>query len=270
MTNIIFLSTCVIIIINFLLYYFSGSLLYRATRKVATDPSVKGWFYEETFLQVGDRKTLCWYIPAEHETRRTILFSHGNAGNIGDRLKSISIFREMEFNVLAYDYGGYGNSTGTTTEKRCYADIRAVWRYARDVLDIPATEIILFGRSLGAGPTVQLATEESAGAVVIESAFRSVPKIIREHNRWLPGWVFGRNRFDNESKMADILSPVIVVHGELDTLIPYDHGRCLFELAPEPKVFLDIHGEHHEGFWKSGADYTHGLMAFFNKHLGAE
>lgn len=269
MVNLILLA-CVLIIISFVMYFSSGRLLYRATRDVSSDPGSMGWIFEEIFLEVGDQKTLCWFIPAKQETRRTVLFSHGNAGNIGDRLKSISIFRDMGFNVVVYDYGGYGDSTGTTSEKRCYADIRAVWRYTRDVLDIPADEIVLFGRSLGAGPTTQLATEELVGAVVIESAFRSVPKIIREHNRWMPGWIFGRNRFDNESKVGEILSPIIVVHGELDTLIPYAHGRCLYDLAPEPKAFLDIHGEHHEGFWKSGAVYTDGLMAFFDEHLGDE
>lgn len=263
--SIIFL----IIIVSCLGYWQSGKMLYQGTRTVLANPNEMGWEYEEVALNVGQHQTICWFIPAETLTHRTILFSHGNAGNLGDKLKSLALFRDLGYNVCSYDYGGYGHSTGTTTEARCYDDIRAVWTHLREIHHISASQIVLHGRSLGAGPTVQLATEVEAGAVVIESAFLSIPKVIRSQGRWVPGWIFGRNRFDNESKVGDLRSPVLFVHGEADSVIPYEHGKRLFELASEPKEFLDIEGEHHEGFWKSGATYTDGLIQFFDKHLGA-
>lgn len=199
--------------------------------------------------------------------KHLIIFSHGNAGNISDRLESVSIFRELGYAVLVYDYGGYGESTGRTTEARCCADLRAVWRHATETLEYAPGNIVLFGRSLGSGPTAQVATEVFPGAVVLESAFTSIPDLVRTLYPLLPGWVMSRNRFDNAVKVGEIHAPILIVHGEKDSLIPYAHGKSLFAKANEPKAFLDIDGEHHEGFWMSGTDYTDGLSEFFNQHL---
>lgn len=242
-------------------------LLFRATPGVSRTPDDKGWGFEEAMLGVSGERTHVWHIPTKESTDRLILFSHGNSGNISERLESVSIFRDMGYNVILYDYGGYGISTGSSSEPRCYDDLRAVWRYATDELGYSALNIVLFGRSLGGGPTAQLATEVSVGAIVLESTFTSIQSVSKRRYPWFPSWL-ARKRFDNLSKVSDINSPLLVIHGKEDSIVPYAHGLELFDRAIEPKAFLDIQGEHHEGFWKSGALYTDGLESFFNEHLG--
>ena len=256
-----------IVAVPVLMYRHSGKLIYQGTRGVKHDPSEHDWDYHEAYVDVPGGKTHLWYVPAEHETLRTILFSHGNAGNLGDKLQSIGIFRAMGFNVLAYDYGGYGNSSGSTHEARMVDDIRAVWRYAIDELHIPPEQMIIHGRSMGGGPSAYLATEVEAGAAVLESTFCSLTEIVKGRYAWMPSWIFGRNRFETLQRIGEVKSPLLVIHGREDTLIPFKHGHRLYTAAPEPKAFMEIHGEHHEGFWKYPDIYKRGLLDFINIHV---
>src|SRR5690606_31346087 len=111
------------------LYAVQTRLIFIATREIHRTPGAYHWPYEDVTLGVGSETTHGWFIPAAKPAPGVILFSHGNAGNIADRLESISIFRDLGYDVLAYDYGGYGKSSGTPSEARCYEDIRAMWRY---------------------------------------------------------------------------------------------------------------------------------------------
>lgn len=249
------------------LYGNSGKLIYKGTRLVKQDPSVKDWDFHEAYVETSEGKTHLWFIPAADETDRTILFSHGNAGNLGDKLDSIGIFRGLGFNVLAYDYGGYGQSGGTTHEARMVEDIVAVWEYAVNELNIPPDQMIVHGRSMGGGPTAHLATRVSAGAVVLESTFCSLTELITARYRYLPKWLFGRNRFDTLSRIGDIDSPVLIIHSEEDSTIPYEQGERLYDAASDSKAFLKISGEHHEGFWKHPETYNQGLLDFINTHV---
>lgn len=248
-----------------LFFVFQGKLVFVSTSDLYRTPAANGWSYEEVFLPVANETTHGWFINAEQSPKGAIIFSHGNAGNIADRLESISILRDLGYDVLAYDYGGYGQSTGRSTESRCYKDIRAMWQWLVEEKEVPEEKIILFGRSLGAGPTCQLATEVTPGAVIIESAFLSVPKMGEELYPWLPVKYLSRIRFNNAKKIANVKEPLLIVHSPDDQLISFRHGKALFDLARDPKTFLEIEGDHNEGFWKSGALYTDGLTKFLEE-----
>ena len=245
-----------------LMFVFQDRLIFFPSSDLLRTPEDAGWAYEEVSLEVGEEMTHAWYVPAEGVRRGVILFSHGNAGNIGDRLESIGIFRALGMDVLIYDYGGYGRSTGKPSERRCYEDIRSAWRYLVEDRGEAAEKIVLFGRSLGAGPTTQLATEVSAGGVILESAFRSVPEMAHGLYPWLPVRLLARTRLDNEAKIAGIEAPLMLIHSSEDEVIPYAHGEYLFELAKEPKRFLKIQGGHNSGFLESGELYVEGLQVF--------
>jgi len=241
-------------------------MLFPATRTIYRDPGDVGWDFEDMELAVDGETTHGWWIPLD-EVRGVCLFSHGNAGNIADRLESISLLREFGLSVLAYDYGGYGRSTGRPSEERLYKDIRAAWDYLVEAQGIGPEAIILFGRSLGAGPTANLATEVDAAGVVLESTFTSVPARAREMFPFLPvNWLV-KHRFDNLSKVPRIESPLLIIHSPDDTLIPYHHGRELFEAATEPKTFLKIRGDHNEGFVLSEKTYKAGWEKFLSRVL---
>ncbi len=250
-----------------LLFVFQGRLLFMPTHDIGRTPAAMGWTFDEEMLPVDGEATHLWYIKTEGERRGVVLFSHGNAGNIAGRLETADLLRDLGLDVVLYDYGGYGKSTGRPSEARCYDDARAVWKYLTDTRGIAPSEIILSGRSLGAGPTCQLATEVQAAAVIIESAFLSVAKRAQEMYPIFPVALLIRHRFDNGRKIQDIKSPVLLVHSQQDEIIPYDHGRALYERANEPKEWLEIQGGHNDGFWLTGDSYTEGLNAFIEAHL---
>ncbi len=247
-------------------YLFQDRILFPATRELDRDPNTFDWRYDEVLLPVGEDWTHGWFVPLEN-ARGVVLFSHGNAGNLADRLESIGSLRSLGFSVMAYDYGGYGKSTGKPSEARLYADIRAVWRYLTEERDFSPRDIVLFGRSLGGGPTADLAAEVRPAAVVLESTFTSVPDVANDIFRLLPlGWVV-RHHFDNKTKVPLIESPLMIVHSPDDTLIPCKHGRALFERAGEPKRFLELRGDHNDGFVLSAPVYTQGLESFLEHIL---
>lgn len=247
--------------VAFLMWSFQDNLLFPATREIDRDPSFYDWAFENLMLPVGNEQSHAWWVPLDNH-RGVALFSHGNAGNIAGRLESIGLLRSLGFSVLAYDYGGYGRSTGRPSEARLYADIRAAWKHLIEDRSFGPEEIILFGRSLGAAPSIDLATEVEPAAVIVESAFISVPEVAGEVFWWLPTRWLVRHKLDNGARIGRVKSPILVIHSPDDTLIRYRHGQTLFELAPEPKTFLEIRGDHNEGFVQSMDVYKAGWEAF--------
>ncbi len=248
---------------------FQGKFIFPASRHLARTPTTFQWPFEDVRIPVGEHTTHGWYIPKD-EARGVVLFSHGNAGNMGDRLESIWQLRALGFSVLAYDYGGYGESTGRPSEERCYADIRAMWRWLTEEKGVPAERVVLFGRSLGGGPTADLAREVACAAVVLESSFLSIREVARDMMRWVPLGFIIRHRFENQEKVGEITSPLLIIHSPDDSLIPFRHGQGLYERATPPKHFLEIRGDHNEGFIVSEKAYLAGWRAFLDPLLPAK
>ncbi len=248
------------------LSYLQTSIIFPAFGAVWQTPADAPyqWEYEDVARSVDGHTTRGWYIPVEN-ARATLLFSHGNGGTISDRLEFVEMFKPMGLNVLLYDYGGYGDSTGRPSEQRCYADARAMWHYLTVDKGIPASQIILFGESLGGGVTVNLATEVTPGAVVLQSTFLSIAKRAHEMFPIVPVRLFLRHHFDNAAKIGGIEAPILIVHSPDDTIIPYHHGKDLFALAPDPKSFLEIRGDHNEGPFQSQRTYMNGIADFLDK-----
>ena len=249
------------------LYFLQGFLIFPASPGMDRTPADMGLPFETIMREVDGFQTHAWWVPLEGH-RGVALFSHGNAGNLAGRLESIQLLRSFGFSVLAYDYGGYGLSTGKPSERRCYADIRSMWDFLVNERGVPASEILLFGRSLGAGPTAELARDVEPGAVILESAFLSVPDIARRTRLFRPLTWLIRHRFANKNKVASITAPLLIVHSPEDEIIPYAHGRELFERANEPKTFLAIRGDHNLGFVISEAAYRKGWEAFLTPIFG--
>lgn len=186
----------------------------------------------------------------------TILFSHGNAEDLGHDQPFLRALRDAGFAVLAYDYRGYGRSTDRLpTEKRAVEDAEAVYRYAVRELGIRPDRLIVHGRSLGAGPTLALATRHEVAAVVLESAFTSTYRVVTR----APLLPF--DRFPNLVRVRSLDVPVLVIHGTRDRVIPASHGRALFAAAAEPKRALWVEGAgHNDVAWSAGPRYVAALV----------
>jgi fermentation-respiration switch protein FrsA (DUF1100 family) len=249
-------------------YFLQDDLIFPLSRDINRTPGDApfNWEYKDVYVDVNGMKTHGWLVPLEN-ARGYALFSHGNAGNIADRLESIQLLRRMGFSVLGYDYGGYGYSEGHPSEKRIYADVEAMWQYLTGELGVAPDKIVIFGRSLGGAAAVHLASKVQPAAVVLESTFTSIPDVVRG----LPlGFLLApcvRHDFPSLSKIKDIHAPLLLIHSPEDDVIPYGHGRKLFEAANEPKTFLEIRGSHNDGFVLSMDVYMQAWEEFLSDIL---
>ena len=251
-------------------YIFQARLLYfpdQPGRHHVHVPTDIGLQYESVRITTADGITLDgWFVPAD-KARGVILFFHGNAGNISDRLDSLRVFNELGLNTLIIDYRGYGSSTGTPSETGTYLDAEAAWRYLVEEHRFSPQDIIIFGRSLGGAVAVHLASQQEPAALIAESTFTSVPDLAAELYPWLPARWLSRFQYNSLGKIKSVTCPVLVVHSSQDEIIPASHGSRIFAAAPVPKEFLKISGSHDSGFLTSGRVYTDGLDHFLSSHL---
>jgi fermentation-respiration switch protein FrsA (DUF1100 family) len=171
-----------------------------------------------------------------------VLFCHGNAGNVSHRLDTLQFFRSLGLGTLIFDYRGYGRSDGSPSEKGTYRDAEAAWRHLVEQRQIPPERIVILGRSLGGAVAARLAADQRPGALVVESAFTSVPDLAARMFPVYPVHLLARIRYNTLKWIRRVHCPVLVVHSRDDEMIPFRHGRRLFEAAPEPKEFLELRG----------------------------
>jgi fermentation-respiration switch protein FrsA (DUF1100 family) len=262
---VIVFGLCIGLLIS--LYFLQDRLLYFPLSHISTTPADIGLAYETIELTTSDRVKLSgWFIPTEN-ARATVLFFHGNAGNISHRLESIEVFHRLGLSVLIIDYRGYGQSQGKPSEYGTYLDAEAAWQYLVKERQIPPEQIILFGRSLGGAVAAWLAQQHSPGALILESTFTSVPDVAAKHYPFLPVRWLVRAQYNSQERLPTIKCPVLIIHSPDDEIIPFEHGRQLFAVAPEPKDFLQLTGGHNEGFLITGQAYQAGLAKFINTYL---
>ena len=251
-----------------LAFAFQDQLLFQPTNRLLATPDDAGMDYETVRLDTDDGETLHgWWIPAADSSRATLLFFHGNAGNISGRLESVQQFRQLGLDVLIVDYRGYGQSTGAPSEEGIYKDAGACWRYLTEARGIAPEDIVIFGRSMGGGPATWLAQRQSPGAVILESVFTNVPDVGAHHYSFLPVRALATNQFDNESRVADIDAPTLHIHSRADRVVPFTLGRRVYEAASEPKQFLEIQGGHNDGFLVSEDEYLQTIDDVLEDHL---
>ena len=245
-------------------YLTQAKLLYLPNipgRELDASPQYIGLDYEDVWLETSDGvRVHGWFVPGE--SGRTVLFFHGNAGNIGHRLETIRQFYELGLSTFIIDYRGYGQSEGKPSEDGLHWDAAAAWQYLTDERGIAAEDIVIFGRSLGGAVAAWLAAENAPGALVVDSAFTSVPDAGADVYPWLPVRLLSRIQHATKDHLNKVSAPVLVVHSTGDEIIPFKHGQALFEIANQPKTFLELRGGHNDAHFTSGQAYIDGLRNF--------
>ena len=245
-------------------YLMQGRMLYLAEvpgRALTMTPADVGMDYQDVSIESADGVTLHgWFIAGR--SSQVLLFFHGNAGNISHRLDSIAQFRDLGLSVLIIDYRGYGQSEGRTTEKGIYRDADAAWRYLIESRSIAATDVVIFGRSLGASVASWLAARHQPLALILESSFTSVPDVAQDLYPWLPARWLSRLSHATRDFVQEVHCPVLVIHSRDDEIIPFHHGEAVFESANEPRTLLAIHGTHNDAFLRDERVYVEGLRTF--------
>ena len=195
------------------------------------------------------------------QAQYTILYSHGNAEDLGYIWSVLREIRDSGFAVFAYDYQGYGTSQGKPSEYNVYRDIEAAYGYLTEQLRVPPKRIILYGRSLGGGPAVDLASRQPVGGLVVESSFVSAFRVLTR----IPLLPF--DRFVNVDKIGKVRSPVLVIHGKVDRVVPFWHGEQLFATAKQPKVNFWVDRAGHNDLMDVAGDRLAETLRKFVKML---
>lgn len=256
--------------VSILVALFQRHLIYFPTRQYANVPTDVGLAFEELALTADDGVSLAaWYIPHE-QAKGTILFLHGNAGNISNRLHTINQFHGLGYGVLIPDYRGYGHSKGKPSEAGLYRDSEAAWRHLVDTRAQSPDAIILFGRSLGGAVAIELAARHTPAALVVESTFTSLTAVAKQHYPLLPVGLLLRERYDSISRIGKVTCPKLFLHGRDDDLIPIAHGRSLYEAATEPKRFIETPGGHNEAGFTYSYEYVKRVGAFLEESVPAQ
>jgi len=263
-----------------ILYIMQPKFLYSPVREIACTPGDLGFDFEEVIFNTADGLQLSgWYIPAPAPRLRgdklapaqagdgfdpvqgfaladfTVLFCHGNGGNIFHRLDSINIFHNLGLNCFIFDYRGYGNSEGKPSEEGTYLDVMAAYEWLTKAKETSADNIIVFGRSLGGSIAAQLASKVSPCALVVEGTFTSYVDIGKKFYPYMPVRWFARFSYRTIDYIKNVHCPVMFVYSRNDEVVPFEFGLELYEAANEPKEFVEIFGSHNDGFLVSAEIY---------------
>lgn len=249
----------------FLVHYLETTAVFFPGKDVFLTPDRVGLPYEDAHVCTSDGVHLgVWFLP-NPKASSTIIFAHGNAGTMSDRLMRIKFFYDLGFNVLAFDYRGYGKSAGHPTEQGVYLDAQAVYDYLQARGDIDMDRIVAYGSSLGGIVAVDLATKRPVAALVVDSSITSAQEAARLFYPYLPSFLM-RIKFDSLSKVRTITVPKLFIHSPDDRTVPYAMGRRLFEAAAQPKEFLVSSGGHNEVQIVSDHKTGAALKQFFISH----
>jgi fermentation-respiration switch protein FrsA (DUF1100 family) len=231
-------------------------VIYVPDRTVEATPQSEGIAYEEVWFPAADGVKLHgWLIPAQG-ARFTLVWFHGNAGNISHRVDNIKhLHHLLSLSVFIFDYRGYGKSAGRLadlSEEATYRDAEGALRYVRGRRDADRTRLVYFGRSLGTAIAVEMARRHPPAGLILETPFTSVADMARVVMPLLPTGGLLQTRYDSLAKIREIRVPLLVLHGDRDDVIPYEQGRRLYEAANQPKTFYTIRGARHNNTYIVG------------------
>jgi len=269
--SLLTVAASIYVLLALTLYLLQGKMVFLSNlpgRALTASPGDIGLEFEDVSLDTSDAERLHgWYVPAL-QSNGVVLFFHGNAGNISHRLDSIRIFHDLGLDTFIFDYRGYGQSTGKTTEQGTYLDAQAAWSYLVEKRGIPADRIIIFGRSLGGAIGTWLGAQHVPAAVIVESSFTSGVDMARRLYPFLPVRLITRLRYPVAQYASRLECPVLVVHSRNDEIIPFAMGQSIFAAVKQRKSFLELRGDHNNGFFISRREYIAGLSGFIESVLG--
>ena len=244
--------------------------IFRPDEDLSADPGAMGLEFEDVRFTAADGVMLHgWFVPGRNGA--TLVLLHGNAGNISGRLRRLAeLHRRLGMNVLIFDYRGYGLSEGRPSEKGTYLDAEAALDYVGSRGDVDEGRVALFGHSLGTAIAVETTVRREVYALLLESPFTSIRAMAGHNYPFVPGiGMILRTKYDSLSKIENVGTPLLVLHGDRDDTVPIRMGRALYEAAVEPKRFLAIEGAGHDDADVVGGDaYYEAIAAFLRDAAG--
>jgi len=266
MLRVIAYSALVVILLGGIRFILP-SLVFMPAARLVSSPETLGYNFEDVYMTTSDNLRIPgWYIPAP-KARATLLFFHGNAGNISHRLDSLEIFHELGLSVLIVSYRGFGRSEGSPTINGTRLDALAAWSWLTEYREIPADRIVVFGRSLGGAVAMELMRSATPGALILESTFSSLADMSPFPSVITP-ILLGADYWNSEATARSLTVPTLVIHSQRDEVVPFRQGRRVYEAIAGEKFFFEIIGDHNSGFLDSYDIYVAKLDSFLTSFFG--
>ena len=236
MYNLFLVSLVVLVylLVTLGLYIFQRNLLYHPTENnyYGDKLTVK---IEKVKIKTDDNiDLLAWYHNKDIKKFKTILYLHGNAGSLENRIHKINHFKDMNINFLLLAWRGFSGNKGEPTEQGLYRDARSAvkWLINQGVIE---ENIIIYGESLGSGVATEIAQNKNFAGIILESPFTSMVAAGKSKYPIFPIKLLLKDRYESDKKITNIISPILVMHGEVDKIVPFWMGEKMFQLANEPK-----------------------------------
>ena len=222
------------LIIILIFYFYQRSLLYNPSENNYLNDKIS-FNYKEIFIETNKNIELkSWFIEKDLKRFKTILFFHGNAGNLFNRVYKLNELSKLDLNILIISWRGFSGNEGKPTEKNLYHDAEEAVKWLK-AQGLDNKNIILYGESLGTGVVTELASKNNFGGIILESPFTSIADTAKIYYPYLPINLLLKDRYDIKSKIKDIETPILIMHGKRDNIVPQKMGLELFEKANNPK-----------------------------------
>ena len=242
-------------------YFYQRNLLYHPSENNYLNEKIF-FDYEEFLISVDDDIDLkSWFIKKNVNKYKTILFFHGNAGDLTNRVHKLNELNKLDVNILIISWRGFSGNPGEPTEKNLYNDARKSVEWLNNT-GIENKNIILYGESLGTGVATELAQDNSFAGIVLESPFTSIADAAKIYYPYLPIDLLIKDRYDSLKKIKNINIPILIMHGKKDDVVPFKMGVELFEKANNPKFNYFSDNDDHM------MEFNDQLMNALRKFLG--
>ncbi len=234
--SIVGLVVLIYLTITFVLYYSQRSLLYHPTENNYSGDQLTVPIDTVRIKTDDNIELLSWYHDKDIQNYKTILFLHGNAGSLENRIHKINHFNEMEINFLIISWRGFSGNEGKPTEEGLYKDAKSAVKWLINK-GVKKENIIIYGESLGTGVATEISQNESFAGIILESPFTSMVAAGKSKYPIFPIGLLLKDKYESDKKIKNIKSPVLVMHGEADTIVPFWMGKKIYELANNPKYY---------------------------------
>lgn len=246
-------------------------LIFFPMRELEGTPKHYGLDYEDVFFPAADSTRLHgWFVPsANPEEKTTLLWFHGNAGNISHRLENLFLLhRYLDISIFIFDYREFGLSRGHISKAGTYLDAQGAWRYLIEKRAVDPRDILLFGRSLGTALTVDLASREPCLGAVLEAAFTSSQDMLQRYFFGSIPQELIQSGYDSLGRIHQIREPLLFIHGQYDEAIPIEMAQRLYQAAQAPKQFYLVPGAgHNDTYVIGGTEYFQQWQVFLEECL---
>ena len=231
-------------IILIFLYFYQRNLMYHPNENNYSDDKISVHIDKVKVITDDNIELLGWYHQKDLQKYKTILFFHGNAGSLENRIHKLNHFREMDVNFLIIAWRGFSGNKGKPSEKGLYIDGQSAlnWLHGKGIKE---ENIIVYGESLGTGVATHLSQNKNFAGVILETPFTSMIDAAKTFYPYIPVSLLLKDKFDNKIKIKNVRAPVLIMHGEADQIVPFSMGKKIYEIANEPKYsYFTKHDNH--------------------------